>query len=162
MSADFDAFWVAYPKRQGLNPKHPARTKFDRAVANGAAAQDIIKGAKAYASDPSTKIGTEFVAMAATWLNQRRWEDYAAQAATPVAPKLGNPTHAHPWGSVIWLMADTAEWTAWRLSTGKSYPLDRYGGWSFPARWPPGFEAAPQPNSPGNSIPGGCTSEPQL
>lgn len=140
MSEDFDAFWSVYPRREGANPKSPARTRFERAVSKGAKADDIIRAAKAYASDPSTKQGTPYVAQAVTWLNQRRWEDYLENPA-PTARAPEKPTHGLPWGNGIWLQQDTDEWIAWRLFSG-SAPTDRYGGWTFPSRWPPDLEQA--------------------
>ena len=77
----FDRFWLAYPKRKGTNPKHPARVKFFRAVKSGTDPEAMIAAAKAYASDLARerKEQTEYVCMAVTWLNQRRWEDYEQQ-----------------------------------------------------------------------------------
>jgi len=74
----FEDFWKAYPKRKGSNPKSLARTKWDRALKNGATAEQIISAAKSYRDELSEtgKIGTEFVCMAATWINQKRYEDY--------------------------------------------------------------------------------------
>lgn len=78
----FDQFWGAYPKRLGSNPKAPARAKFMTAVRRGSDPQKIIAGAQAYARE--AKVGTEFVCMAVTWLNQRRWEDYDGQQRSPI------------------------------------------------------------------------------
>lgn len=77
----FERFWKAYPKRRGSNPKAPAELKFLRHVAKGENPEKIIAGAEAYARElqRDRKFGTEFVAMAQTWLNQRRWEDYTGQ-----------------------------------------------------------------------------------
>ena len=62
----------------------PARIKFMRKVASGIDPERIISGAKAFAKEMEKKIGTEFIPMAKTWLNQHRWEDdpaaYAASA----------------------------------------------------------------------------------
>ena len=74
----FEQFWKAYPKREGANPKAPARKSFDAAVRSGADPPAIVAGAVAYAADPSTKIGTSYVAQAVTWLNQKRWQDHVA------------------------------------------------------------------------------------
>jgi hypothetical protein len=77
-SEGFERFWLAYPRRKGSNPKHPARLKFSRAVKSGVDPEAIISGAKNYAQEACP--GTEFICMAVTWLNQRRWEDYAPTA----------------------------------------------------------------------------------
>lgn len=73
---EFEKFWKSYPKREGANPKAPARKSFFAAVKSGADPPAITAGAAAYAADPSTKIGTSYVAQAVTWLNQKRWEDH--------------------------------------------------------------------------------------
>ena len=76
---DFNEFWRSYPKRFGSNPKAPALKLFRAAVKSGADPPAIIAGARAYASDPATKVGTEFVCQAVKWLRDRRWEDYTAR-----------------------------------------------------------------------------------
>jgi hypothetical protein len=77
---EFENFWKSYPKREGANPKYPARKAFLAAVKAGADPLAIVAGAKGYAAHPSTKVATEYVAQAATWLRQRRWEDFARAA----------------------------------------------------------------------------------
>lgn len=72
---EFEKFWKAYPKRDGANPKATARKSFEalqRACENMAA---IIAAAPRAAENVR---GAQFIPMAATWLNQRRWEDHAA------------------------------------------------------------------------------------
>jgi hypothetical protein len=32
-----------------------------------------------------------------------------------------------------------------RVTTGKPYPRNRWGGWRFPSRWPPGHQAEVRP-----------------
>lgn len=75
----FDDFWRVYPKRKGPNPKHPASLKFSTAVKNGADPKHLISSAERYAEEltKQRKAGSEFVCMAVTWLNQKRWLDYA-------------------------------------------------------------------------------------
>ena len=73
----FEDFWKSYPRREGANPKHPARKAFLAAVKAGTDPQAIMAGAKAYAADPSTQVGTRFVKQALVWLHQRCWEDFA-------------------------------------------------------------------------------------
>lgn len=75
---DFDEFWKAYPKREGANPKAPARKAFFAALKAGAMAAEIIAGARACAARDRDKIGTPFIPQAVKWLRDRRWEDYAA------------------------------------------------------------------------------------
>lgn len=135
MSADFDAFWAAYPRRRGANPRAPARTSWDRATKRGASSEAILAGAKAYATDPSTKAGTEFVPMAVTWLNQRRWEDYKA------APRPVSQT-----APASFLVAmDSPQWEAWAKHLGKTPPINRQFGWRFPSEWPPGHDIGQEP-----------------
>jgi hypothetical protein len=133
MSEGFDAFWAAYPRRRGANPRAPARTSWDRALKRGATPEAILAGARAYAADPSTKVGTEFVPMAVTWLNQRRWEDYQApaQQTTPAG---------------VWVAMDTPQWQAWVQYLGKSPPIDRNFGWRFPSGLPPQHNMAQVPS----------------
>lgn len=78
--ADFDAFWlIAKDWRDGRDnyPRHAA-VQFHRAVKLGAAAADIIHGARVYTStdlhdDP------QFQPSAAKWLSGGGWERYAGQ-----------------------------------------------------------------------------------
>jgi hypothetical protein len=79
----FEQFWKAYPKREGANPKEPARKKFQWAISNGATADEIIEGAKAYASEigRTGKANSGFVARALTWLTESRWKDYQPKDA---------------------------------------------------------------------------------
>ena len=75
----FEEFWTAYPKRKGSNPKYPASLKFATAVKNGADPAHIVASAARYRDElqKQGKDDSEFVCMATTWLNQRRWMDYA-------------------------------------------------------------------------------------
>lgn len=77
----FDAFWEAYPRREGDNPRKPARLKFEIAVRKGAAPERIIAGAKALAA--KHPIPTPFVPQAVTWLNQERWNDVEPTSTGP-------------------------------------------------------------------------------
>lgn len=77
LSDDFDRFWRAYPKRDGGNPKQPAKDKFARWVRKGIDPEVLIAAAEAYRRDCIDRgnEGTPYVAQAQTWLNQRRWQD---------------------------------------------------------------------------------------
>lgn len=76
----FDEFWKEAKGSRGKarNPKHPARLKFFALVKAGVDPAAIIAGLRRYLADmrAAGKFGTEFVAMAVTWLNQRSFEDY--------------------------------------------------------------------------------------
>lgn len=73
----FDEFWNAYPKRDGANPREPARKAFFAAIKSGTDPTEIVAGAHACAAKDRDKIGTKFIPQAVTWLHQRRWKDYA-------------------------------------------------------------------------------------
>lgn len=77
VESQFDDFWLAYPKRDGSNPKHPAKLKFDLAVKAGANPDLLIDAAKRYSQHctKSGSFGTEYVKQAVTWINQKCWED---------------------------------------------------------------------------------------
>ena len=132
-NSDFEEFWKAYPSRgKARNPKHPAQKKFEAAVRQGAPPISIIAGAKRYAAAmlETGKVGTEFVAMAVTWLNQRSWED--GPPAENVVPMAG---HYAAFNS-----PEMDAWVVYERSMGKSYPRDRSGGWRFPSQWPPNHQ----------------------
>ena len=84
-TADFEKLWAVYPSRRNhSNPKKPAAQKFDAAVKRGVDPETIIRGAVNYARHVE-KDGTDprFVAQAATWLNQERWEQYQELVTEP-------------------------------------------------------------------------------
>lgn len=78
MEKEFEDFWSVKPRRDGANPKKLARSKFLSLVARGTDPQKIISAAKSWAEyeRKEKKEGTAFVAMASTWLNQERFNDY--------------------------------------------------------------------------------------
>jgi hypothetical protein len=131
----FEDFWQAYPKRDGSNPKEPARKRFVAAVKSGADAGAIIDGAKAYSAAEAKRgnVGSPYIAQAVTWLTQRRWQDASADASS-VAPAArdGPPTMVR-----INPIADPDEWAAWERHKGRKLPLDKQGGWQVPSRMPP-------------------------
>jgi hypothetical protein len=95
----FEEFWGKYPKRDGANPKEPARKKFLAAVKSGADPEAIIRAAKRSADEARSngQIGTPYVPQAVTWLNQQRWGDYPALtviAGTPTPPDPSLPSDA--------------------------------------------------------------------
>lgn len=84
MDADFEEFWAAYPKRPN-NPKQPAKAKYLHARRRlHASRETLVNAARAYASSRAGQDPT-YTAMAATWLNQRRWEEHDEPAALQVA-----------------------------------------------------------------------------
>ena len=68
LEADFEAFWLRYPRR-GNNPKATARVSYRRARKT-ATAEEILDGLARYEFSPDPRLRP----MAATWLNQRRFE----------------------------------------------------------------------------------------
>jgi hypothetical protein len=76
---DFLTFWYAYPRRKGSNPRFKAEEKWRKLIKDGVDPQHIVSSARKYADElrQMGKFDTEFVCMAATWLNQKRWLDYA-------------------------------------------------------------------------------------
>lgn len=91
----FEEFWKAYPKREGSNPKQPARKKYLGALRAGAEASEILAAVKRFAEEErkSEHIGTPYVPQALTWLNQQRWGDYAQSVA---ADSTGPPQPPDP------------------------------------------------------------------
>lgn len=82
-SQDFENFWQAYPKNNGS--KLSASEKYQVAEKLGISPAVLIAGAKRYAAQCVTD-ATEihYIAHAATWLHQRRWEvSYQASEAPP-------------------------------------------------------------------------------
>lgn len=78
IDSDFQEFWKAYPKRDGANPKAPARKAFLAALKAGTEASEITEGARRCSARDRDKIGTPFIPQAVKWLRDRRWEDYGA------------------------------------------------------------------------------------
>jgi uncharacterized protein YdaU (DUF1376 family) len=125
----FEEFWKAYPHRgEASDPRKPAKDKFDRAVKRGVDPAAIIAGAKRFAEieHRAGRAGTEKCAQAVTWLNQERWNDYAA-AAQPARPEQ------------IFVKLGTEEWFD-RIAAGhkpglcKFYPEQQADGWYFAAQ----------------------------
>lgn len=131
----FEGFWKAYPRRAGANPKSPAWKVFRTFVASGVEPQSIIDGARRCAEIERGKVNTEFIPQAVKWLRDRRWEDYLADAARvqTIAPTGFYAAENSP---------ELDAWdTYWRATKGTNAMRDRNGGWRFPERWPPGYQA---------------------
>ncbi|MET4210508.1 hypothetical protein [Bradyrhizobium sp. LA2.1] len=129
----FEEFWQAYPRRDGPNPRKPAEQKFNALAKTGVDPDVMIAGAKQLAIEESRrgKIGTQFVAQAVTWLNQQRWSDHAASAFT-----------ADDGMVEVLDQLQLEAWDAYGIQqNGRGYPRNKKGGWRFPSKWPPGYEA---------------------
>lgn len=74
---DFETFWRAYPRKQG---KKPARRAFQKADAP----IDVLLAAieRQKCSDQWQRENGRFIPLAATWLNQARWEDDVEEGET--------------------------------------------------------------------------------
>jgi hypothetical protein len=137
----FDRFWAKYPRRDGADPKTPAKKKFEAKCRSGSDPEAIISGAERYAAECQRlgKVGTCYVARALTWLNEDRWQDYPSQAPPDDPIKL---THGAEFQDGVYVMAETPEWEAWRRylkQQGKlAPPTGKSGGWRFPTLLPPG------------------------
>ena len=79
---EFAAFWSAYPKRAGTNPRKPALAAYVKALKSGVDPREVYDGMRAYTMQlmDSGKYGTEYVKQAASWLNSEGWkDDYSAR-----------------------------------------------------------------------------------
>jgi hypothetical protein len=135
----FEDFWKAKPSRKGSNPKHHARLKFDVAVKAGADPQQIVAAAKQWATSETKNIGTEYVAMAATWLHQRRFEDYQAPPTSVAQTGFLAPPHSPQF----------VAWLAWARDTDKQSMVrellarqEEGRGFDFESEWPTGHTVA--------------------
>lgn len=129
----FEEFWKAYPRRDGPNPRKPAEQKFNALAKTGVNPDVMIQAAKSLAVEESRrgKIGTQFIPQAITWLNQQRWSDHAAVAFTADDGLIE-----------VLDQLQLEAWDAYGLQhNGRGYPRNKKGGWRFPSKWPPGYEA---------------------
>lgn len=78
---NFEAFWAAYPGRQGDNPKAPSAKLFSAAVKAGADPQEIIDAAKRFAISEHRNIGTPYIPQTVKWLRNKRWLDFGPLGA---------------------------------------------------------------------------------
>lgn len=73
LSAAFDRFWEAYPRRQG---KEAARKAWTKIRPDDALLAEMLSALERQrASDQWQRDGGQFIPYPATWLNGRRWED---------------------------------------------------------------------------------------
>ena len=71
----FELFWKSYPRRSGSNPKNLAFRAW-RKVTKVVTPERLKCSLSAYFNDLGDKRNTEYVLMAATYLNQSRYEQY--------------------------------------------------------------------------------------
>lgn len=130
----FEEFWKAYPRRQGANPKSPARKLFDTAVKQGATPSEIIEGARRCAAADSEKIGTPYIPQAVKWLRDKRWQDYPPIAepgqGPPVPPNPNLPSDAElraKYGTKIHGRQDASEGSGLRRESNRLLQADDAG-----------------------------------
>jgi hypothetical protein len=99
----FEEFWKSLPKRDGANPKEPARRLFEAAVKSGEDPEAIIAGARQCARAESKNAGTPYIPQAVKWLRDKRWRDYGQQIAEQGAP--------FDWEAVVKLKATIGVWS---------------------------------------------------
>ena len=73
----FEIFWQTYPSRQPhSNPRKTAHAKFKAATKSGVDPAAIVEGASRYAAYVAARVAdSKFIAQAATWISQERWND---------------------------------------------------------------------------------------
>ena len=83
LESDFDQFWKVYPRHEDRAKAFKAYTK---ARKDGAAPEEILKGAKRYSQlIQAENTEKQFIKLGATWLNGKCWEnEYQAPASEPV------------------------------------------------------------------------------
>jgi len=72
---DFEAFFRAYPRRKGGNPKHLAFKAYKKVV-KVVPAERLRASLTGYWVSLGDKVNTEYVLMASTYLNQKRYEEF--------------------------------------------------------------------------------------
>jgi hypothetical protein len=142
----FDEFWKEYPKRDGDNPKLPAKMKFDSLVKTGIDPEIIIAGVKRYSVKATEQqhVGTKYVAHALKWLSEQRWADIAAVAFI-ASSRIAPPGE--------FIVEGTMEWACWerhlRETTGRGSPVTDSNhnngfrrGWYRTTKVPSGYDEA--------------------
>ncbi len=108
----FGRFFSAYPFRE-INPKGRALKAFARLVVEEGQDPEVLVAAagRFNAVVKGARIKSIFVPHAATWLNQRDFEDYL-EADAPAPADDAQPAPEHP---LDWMKAEmpAQTWTAW-------------------------------------------------
>lgn len=135
LSADFEKFWSAYPKRAGAADRKAAAKAFSAALKR-TDFKTLLWAAEKYAAEMQVKgkVDTEYVKQARTWLNADGWTEYGH-----VGEEAGSfiPTR-------IAVFEDSEAWRAWKTVnpriTARDIRVENGGvkrGWYFPSEWPP-------------------------
>lgn len=80
--ADFAEFWELMKHMRGRlsNPRQLAERAWDKAVKQGAIPREIVAGGHGYLDViADCDIDCQYVCMAATFINQWRWEQYLTE-----------------------------------------------------------------------------------
>lgn len=98
-SCGFDAFWEAYPKKQG---KKAAEAAFAKAIKKISMDEMLAALEKHKASDQWTRDVGKYIPYAATWLNGERWNDELQPAAQVRDKKFAGFVHENdPFSSMM-------------------------------------------------------------
>lgn len=130
----FDAFWDAYPKRDGNADRKGAVKAFGPAVKRAGDHSLVTRAAARYAAHcrEKGKLGTEFVKQARSWLNGDLWREWLPQEPTKAAV------------SRVMVREGSPAWDAWKR-TGRRFSAmdlkDENGhvigrGWYFETEYP--------------------------
>lgn len=87
---EFEAFWQAYPRREGGNSKKAAFRKWQALRKRGVSAADLLRAARGYAAEQERlgNIGTRFVKQCSTFLGpDEHWKQYV-EAAEKLRPRV--------------------------------------------------------------------------
>jgi uncharacterized protein YdaU (DUF1376 family) len=85
----FAEFWLAFPHRDGENPKTPAWHKFCQALNQKVPPEKIIEGAKRYAGEINRSKKPDkwrYIPQTWRWLDEERWHDDPSDGSMPVQP----------------------------------------------------------------------------
>jgi hypothetical protein len=132
-SEEFETLKRVYPRRKGNYGWKAAERKFNSLVKTGVDPKAIIASARRLGETLSARVGTEYIPMPASWLNS---EDFLDLAVTAFEPNCDD-------GLIEVVNQDQLDaWDAYgRQVNGRTYPRNKKGGWRFPSKWPPGYEA---------------------
>ncbi len=81
-SDDFEAWWDAYPRKQGKGKAYEAWCK----AITKTSPDNLILAATDYYHWPELPKDPKFIPLPATWLNQERWGDELSKPVAPVDP----------------------------------------------------------------------------
>jgi hypothetical protein len=127
----FNAFWDAYPKRDGTADRKGAVKAFKTAVKRVDGLETLVMAAARYAVHcrDSGKVGTQYVKQARSWLNGDLWREWM-----PPEPAAEIST------TRVYVTTGTDAMDAWddhfKRTKGKLAPRDQRGGWWFESEYP--------------------------